>query len=86
MYGPVLEPNLEIAGLRRCTTRLHSENFLSILQLYKRIAWMAQEHLAIVGTGQDKTRATRWRSGSMRNPPIASTSRPLTHGVDDFVD
>ncbi|AUZ62029.1 hypothetical protein PRJ_5471 (plasmid) [Pseudomonas sp. XWY-1] len=52
----MLEPNLENVGLRS-TAQMYYETSqrkgLSILQLYKRIAWMALEHLAIVGTGQD---------------------------------
>ncbi|AGZ37927.1 TPA: hypothetical protein ACNV18_000170 [Pseudomonas putida] len=54
--GPVPESNLEIVGLRS-TAQMYYETAqrkgLSILQLCKRIAWKAQEHLAIVSTGQD---------------------------------
>jgi alkanesulfonate monooxygenase SsuD/methylene tetrahydromethanopterin reductase-like flavin-dependent oxidoreductase (luciferase family) len=50
---------------------------LSILQLYNRIAWLAREHLAIVGTGQDvgdkmETWVDEERADSV-------TSRPLTY-------
>lgn len=56
MDGPVRESNLEIVGLRS-TAQMYYETALpkglSILQLYKRIALKAQEHLAIISTGQD---------------------------------
>ncbi|HHN1485775.1 TPA: hypothetical protein ACRNDU_005049 [Pseudomonas aeruginosa] len=44
MYGPVLEPNLEIVGLRSAAQMYYEtvqRKGLSILQLSKRIAWMS---------------------------------------------
>ena len=86
--GPVPAPNLENVGLRSSAQMYYEtaqREGLSIRQLYKRIG-MAQEHLTVVGTGQDVAdQMEAWVDEEAADGfNIAPTHLP--HGIDDFVE
>ncbi|MBH3410791.1 LLM class flavin-dependent oxidoreductase [Pseudomonas putida] len=86
--GPVPAPNLENVGLRSSAQMYYEtaqREGLSIRQLYNRIG-MAQEHLTVVGTGQDVAdQMEAWIDEEAADGfNIAPTHLP--HGIDDFVE
>lgn len=86
--GPVPEPNLENVGLRSSAVMYYEtakREGLSIRQLYKRIS-TAQEHLTIVGTGQDVADQMETWVDENAADGFNITPTHLPHGIDDFVE